>query len=121
MTDLAKSLKQKAVLGAIGPAMAMVESFTKDIHAQNEIAEFIEGNVGILFAVPPGAEQVEGITPLLVKLMTAEANERPEFAERKLLAFYEAFRVCYRDLAAARARIAGGSPDREQKPDGNTK
>jgi len=130
---LGKTLKQKAVVSAIGPAMALVESWTKDIHAQNEIATFIEGNLGILFAVPAETEeQIEGITPLLVKIMTAEANERPAFSEKKLLEFYEAFRVFYRDLAATRqlheyraacaaARIASGSPDQEQKPDGNTK
>lgn len=117
MGDLGKSLKQKAVLSAIGPAMAMVESFTKDIHAKNEIAGFIEGNMGILFAVPADTDtQVEGITPLLVKLMMAEANERPEFSERKLLAFYEAFRVFYRDLTAARARLQD-----QERQDGNTK
>jgi hypothetical protein len=35
--------------------------------------------------------------------MTAEANEKPEFVENKLLKFYEAFRVFYRDRAAERA------------------
>lgn len=91
-------LKEKAVLASIGPAMNLVEKWTKDIKSQNEIAGFIEGNVGILFELPAGqGEEFGGIAPLLVKLMMAEANDHPQFVTVKLLKFYEAFRLFYRD------------------------
>jgi|GEM_PF-6350098 hypothetical protein len=92
------SLKETAIRKAMGPALALVESWTKDITAKNEVAGFVEKAFPHLLRMPPGeGEEVGGILPLLVKVMVAEANERPDFVEEKILRFYEEFRVYYRE------------------------
>ena len=92
------SLKETAVRKALGPALALVESWTKDIQAKNEVAGFVERALPLLLKMPPGeGVEVGGILPLLVKVMIAEANERPDFVEGKILRFYEEFRVYYRE------------------------
>jgi len=87
-----KSSKEKAVLGALGPAMAMIESWTKDIKPTNQVSEFIEQNLGILFEVEGKSDPVMA---LLIKIAVGKANEDPKQELNKLLRFYESFRVFY--------------------------
>jgi hypothetical protein len=92
------TFKEEVLRRSLGPAMAMVESWTKEITPKNEIAEWMDQNLGILFDLPPGEElELGGVAPLLTKIAVAEANERPDFVEGKLLRFYEAFRIYYRE------------------------
>jgi len=89
-----KSSKEKAVLGALAPAMTMIDGWTKDIKPQNDIAKFMEDNLGILFESKDSGD-FNGITKLLGKMAVAEANESPDFVENKVLKFYESFRLYY--------------------------
>lgn len=47
--DKLKGTKEKAVLGALAPAMAMIGDWTKDIKPENDVARFVEANLGTLF------------------------------------------------------------------------
>lgn len=94
-------IKEKAVLGALGPAMNMIEGWTKDIKPENDVAAFIEANLGILFESQ--YQQVNPTIGLLTKLAVAEANDNPEFALNKMLRFYEALRVWYSEFLAKKA------------------
>jgi len=98
------SLKEQAIRKAMGPALALVESWTRDITPRNEVAGFVERGLPLLLQMPPGeGAEVGGILPLLVKVMMAEANERPDFVGEKLLRFYEAFRLYYREKVPVQA------------------
>lgn len=88
-------LKEKAVLKSIGPAMSLIEGWTKDIRPENEISKFVEANIGILFEQQN--PQLNPTLTLLTKLAVAEANENPEFMLHKMLRFYEAVRVWYKE------------------------
>jgi hypothetical protein len=86
-------LKEKAVLNALGPAMSMIDNWTKDIKPENEVALFVEQNLGIIFKSEN--QKVNPTMELLTKLGIAEANDNPEYALLKFLNFYEAFRIWY--------------------------
>jgi len=95
------TFKEQLLRRSLGPAMNLVESWTKEIHPKNEVAEWLDQNLGLLFDLPPGEElELGGVAPLLTKIAVAEANERPAFVEAKLLRFYDSFRVFYRDYQA---------------------
>ncbi len=93
ITDKLKSTKEKAVLGALGPAMAMINDWTKDIKPENEVSKFVEANMGGLFEQQ--GDKVNAIIGMLSKMAVAEANDNPEFVLHKMLRFYEALRVWY--------------------------
>ncbi len=93
ITDKLKSTKEKAVLGALGPAMAMIGDWTKDIKPENEVSKFVEANIGGLFEQQ--GDKVNAIIGMLSKMAVAEANDNPEFVLHKMLRFYEALRVWY--------------------------
>jgi hypothetical protein len=96
-------LKEQALYRAMGPAMNMVQAWTKDICPENEIARFVESHFGGLFEMPgEGSDQVNSMAPLLVKIMIFHANDSPDLVEAKLLRFYEDFRKFYRELAERR-------------------
>jgi hypothetical protein len=86
-------LKERAVLNALGPAMSMIDNWTKDIKPENEVALFVEQNLGIIFKSEN--QKVNPTMALLTKLGIAEANDNPEYALLKFLNFYEAFRIWY--------------------------
>ena len=88
------------VLAKIAPgALGMVAEITANIQPENEVAEFIDKNIGILSKskVDEGSDVAFG---LLQKLSVAEANKDPAFSLQKLLEFYEQFRVWYVDYTA---------------------
>lgn len=90
-----ESTKEKAVFSALSPAMQLIERWTKDIHPKNEVAQFVEDKYGILFEA--AGEDKNGIMALLTKIAIAEANANPNFVENKMLRFYDAFRVWYKE------------------------
>lgn len=90
-----KSAKEKALIGAVGPAMSMIEEFTKDIKPNNEISDFLQANFHLLF-ITRESDDTMGVSGLITKMLIAEANADPEFVEHKLLGFYEEFRAFYR-------------------------
>jgi len=87
-------IKEKAILGALGPAMNMIDNFTKDIKPENEVATFVEQNLGIIFESQN--QQANPTLALLTKLAIAEANDDPEYVLNKMLRFYENFRQFYK-------------------------
>src|SRR5574337_1012619 len=93
ITDKLRGAKEKAVLGALGPAMAMIEDWTKDVRPENEISKFVEANIGGLFEQQ--GDRGNAIIGMLSKMAVAEANDNPEFVLHKMLRFYEALRVWY--------------------------
>ncbi len=104
-----QSAKERAIVSALSPAMQLIDGWTKDIHPQNEVSQFIEDKYGILFETQD-AEKTNGIMALLTKMAVAEANASPEFVENKMLRFYEEFRVWYKEYLARR-----GANDVERK------
>lgn len=90
-----KSTKEQAVLSSISPAMQLIDSWTKNIHAKNEVSKFIEDKYGILFETSD--EDVNGIMTLITKIEMAEANTDPDFVINKMLRFYEEFRIWYKE------------------------
>lgn len=100
----AKNTKEKAVLTAISNAMSMIDDWTKDVRPKNEISKFLEENFGILFQTRQ-ADQIGGIMGMLTKVVVDTANEDPEFVEEKLLQYYEAFRVFYKDYQERKCKI----------------
>ena len=87
----------------MGPAMSLVESWTKDIKPENEIAEFIADHFGSLFDMKEATE-IDTMAPLLTKVMIFHANEDPMYVEAKLVRYYESFRIFYRELTAKRLK-----------------
>ncbi len=93
IVDKLKGTKEKAVLGALGPAMSMINDWTKDIKPENEVAAFVEANLGTLFEQQ--GDKANSITAMLAKMAVAEANDNPQYVLHKMLRFYEALRVWY--------------------------
>ncbi len=93
IADKLKGTKEKAVLGALGPAMRLIDDWTKDIKPENEVAAFVETNLGSLFEQQ--SDKANSITGMLAKMAVAEANNNPEYVLHKMLRFYEALRVWY--------------------------
>lgn len=90
-----KSTKEQAILSSISPAMQLIEKWTKDIHAKNEVSKFIEDKYGILFETPD--KDMNGIMILITKIEIAESNINPDFVINKMLRFYEEFRIWYKE------------------------
>ncbi len=86
-------IKEKAVLGALGPAMNLIEGWTKEIKPENEVAVFVQQNIGTIFESKN--QKVNPTLALLTKLAIAEANDNPEYVLAKFMRFYEALRVWY--------------------------
>ena len=88
------SLKEDALAKFAPGALGMVAEFTANIQPENEVAQFIDENIGILSRTKEddGADVAHG---LLQKLSVAEANKDPEFSLDKLLEFYEQFRIFF--------------------------
>lgn len=97
IVDKLKGTKEKAVLGALGPAMRLIDDWTKDIKPDNEVAAFVEQNMGILFEQQGNKPPIIG---MLSKMATVEANDNPQFVLHKLLKFYDAVRVWYPEYQA---------------------
>lgn len=87
-----KDLKAQMLKKAVGPAMSLVEGFTKDVKPENPVSQWIDGHLYILFELP-GDDSYK----LLTKLMVMEANHQPEVVLNKLLRFYDEFRKWYRE------------------------
>ncbi len=85
--------KEKAIMAALGPAMNLIDNWTKDIKPQNEVSQFVEQNLGIIFESQD--QKLNPTLALLTKMAIAEANDNPEYVLNKLLRFYEALRVWY--------------------------
>jgi hypothetical protein len=98
IVDKLKGTKEKAILGALGPAMRLIDDWTKDIKPENEVAAFVEANLGTLFEQQ--GDKANTITPMLAKMAVAEANDNPEYVLHKMLRFYEALRVWYPEYQA---------------------
>jgi hypothetical protein len=96
--DKLKSTKEKAVLGALGPAMRLIDDWTKDIKPENEVAAFVESNLGSLFEQQ--GDKANSIVVMLAKMAVAEANDKPEYVLHKMLRFYDALRVWYPEYQA---------------------
>lgn len=88
------SLKGDALAKFAPSALGMVAEFTSNIKPDNEVAQFIDENIGIL-SKTQNDDESDVAHGLLQKLSVAEANNDPEFSLSKLLAFYEQFRVWY--------------------------
>ena len=90
------TLKEDALAKFAPGALGMVAEFTANITPENEVAQFIDENIGILSRTKEddGADVAHG---LLQKLSVAEANKDPEFSLQKLLEFYEQFRLFFVD------------------------
>lgn len=85
--------KERAVMAALGPAMNLIDNWTKDIKPENEVSKFVSEKLGIVFE-----SQNQKLNPtlaLITKMAIAEANDSPEYVLNKLLRFYEALRVWY--------------------------
>ncbi len=100
IVDKLKSTKEKAVLGALGPAMRLIDDWTKDIKPENEVAAFVEANLGTLFEQQ--GDKANSITVMLAKMAVAEANDNPQFVLHKMLRFYDALRVWYPQYMAGK-------------------
>lgn len=85
--------KEKAVMAALGPAMNLIDNWTKDIKPENDVSAFVEQNLGIIFESQN--QKVNPTLGLLTKLAVAEANDNPEYVVHKFLKFYEAIRIWY--------------------------
>ncbi len=90
-----KSTKEQAILSSISPAMQLIDKWTKDIHAKNEVSKFIEDNYSILFETSD--KEMNGIMTLITKIEIAEANMDPDFVMNKMLRFYEEFMIWYKE------------------------
>lgn len=93
------SLKEEALKKIAPGALGMVAEITANIHPENEVAEFIDKNIGILSKskVDEGSDVAFS---LLQKISVAEANKDPDFSLQKLLEFYEKFRIFYVDYTS---------------------
>lgn len=92
--------KERAVMAALGPAMNLIDNWTKDIKPENEISQFVEQNLGIIFESQD--QKLNPTLALLTKMAIAEANDNPEYVLNKLLRFYEALRVWYPEYRASK-------------------
>lgn len=91
--DKLKDTKAKAVLGALWPAMRLIDDWTKDLKPENEVAAFVEANLGTLFEQQ--GDQANSINVMLAKMAVAEANDNPQYVLHKMLRFYDTFRLFY--------------------------
>ena len=75
---------QESMIAKVAPgAMSMVSEAMAKVKPENEVAEFIDHNIGILSQTK--ADDGSGVAfGLLQKLSVMEANTDPEFALSKL-------------------------------------
>jgi len=88
------SLKEKAIMGAMGPALGIINALAPDLNKikpLNPVACFVHDNIQTLLMNDDSDE----MSHLLSKIAIAQANDDPEYVLAKLLCFYENFRVFY--------------------------
>lgn len=93
------SIKEDALAKFAPGALGMVAEFTANIQPENEVAQFIDENIGILSKTKED-DEADVAHGLLQKLSVAEANKDPQFSLDKLLEFYEQFRIFYVDYTS---------------------
>ncbi len=103
IADKLKSTKEKAVLGAMPHALELIGNWTKNIKPENDVARFVEDNLGTLFEQQGDKENAMAVT--LSKLGIAEANDNPEYVLHKMLRFYDALRVWYPEYQAKKQAV----------------
>jgi len=94
--DALKSGKEQAIMNSV---MSMFGGELNKIKPENEVAQFIEDYMPALF-MPDDAHQGEydSMAGIVAKLLIAESNENPDHALKKMLVFYEEFRLFYKHL-----------------------
>jgi len=88
------SLKEKAIMGALSPALGILNALAPDLNKVqplNPIAVFVHDNIQTLFMNGDSND----MSQLLSKIAVAQANDDPEYVLSKLLCFYESFRIFY--------------------------
>lgn len=110
------SLKEDALAKIAPGALGMVAEITKTIQPENEVAEFIDKNIGIL-SKSKEDEGTDVAFSLLQKLSVAEANKDPEFSLQKLLEFYEQFRIFYVDYTSTQSWNKTTEPKQDDATD----
>ncbi len=91
------SIKEKAVMGAIAPAMSLLNALAPELNKVqplNPVSQFVHDNIQILL-MNDNSGKSDDMGQLLTKIAVAQANDNPDHVLSKLLCFYENFRVFY--------------------------
>ena len=88
------SIKEKAIMGAMGPAMGIINALAPELNKikpLNPVATFVHDNIQSLLMNGDSND----MSQLLSKVAVAQANDDPQYVLSRLLLFYENFRVFY--------------------------